>query len=243
MTVGTVLGEAWSLYTKFFVRFVVIALVVFVVVNLAYALLDAALYDQDDVGSTETWLLLAISIAASTVGTFWLQGAFVKAVQDVRDGVFDSSTQDIFRAVAPVLGTLIVAGVLAGLGIGVGFLLLIVPGVILLTWWAVIAPVVVVERKGVIEAFGRSRQLVGGHFWTVLGIVLITVILTGVAGGILTAVFSFLPRFLELLIGATIAQAVVAPFSAIALTLTYFKLREAKEATAETPPAPEPAGS
>jgi TRAP-type C4-dicarboxylate transport system permease large subunit len=166
----------------------------------------------------------------------------VKAVQDVRDGTFDSSTEEIFRAIIPVLGTLVIAGILAGLGIGVGFLLLIVPGVILLTWWAVIAPVIVVEKKGVMESFGRSKQLVSGHFWTVLGIVVITAILTGVAGGILTVVFSFLPRFLEIFIGSTIAQAIVAPFSAIALTLTYFKLREVKEATtpAVAPPAPEP---
>lgn len=242
MSVGAVLSEAWGLYTKFFARFLVIALVVFVVVNLAYALLDAALYN-DDLGSSEAWILVAISVAANTVGTFWLQGAFVRAVQDVRDGVFDSTTSEIFRTVAPMLGTLIVAGILAGLGIGVGFLLLIVPGVLLLTWWAVIAPVIVVEQLGVLAAFGRSRQLVGGYFWTVLGIVVITAVLTGVAGAILTAVFSFLPRFLELLIGATVAQAIVAPFSAIALTLTYFKLREAKEATAGAPPAPEPAGS
>ncbi len=242
MSVGTVLSEAWDLYTKFFLRFALIAVIVFATVNVVYALLDAALYD-DDLGGTETWLLFAISITATVVGTFWLQGAFVKAVQDVRDGRFDSSTKEVFATVTPVLGTLIVAGILAGLGIGLGFLLLIVPGVILLTWWSVIAPVIVVEKKGVLDSFGRSRQLVGGHFWTVLGIVLITAILTGIAGGILTVVFSFLPRFLEILIGSTIAQAVVAPFSAIALTLTYFKLREVKEAPAATPDAPEPSGS
>ena len=38
----------------------------------------------------------------------------------------------------------------------------------------------------------------------------------------------YLPRFLEIVIGSTIAQAVVAPFSAIALAITYFRLRDAK---------------
>ena len=240
MSIGTVLSEAWGLYTKFFVRFFVIALIVFAIVNAVYALLDAVI-GGDDAGSFGLWLLAAIAAAAGVIGTFWLQGAFVKAVQDVRDGTFDSSTEDIFRAVTPVLGTLVLAGILAGLGIGVGFLLLIVPGVILLTWWAVIAPVIVVENKSVMESFGRSRQLVGGHFWTVLGIVVVTGILTGVAGGILRLVFAFLPRFLEILLGGTISQAVVAPFSAIALTLTYFKLREVKEAAAPAASAPEPA--
>jgi hypothetical protein len=240
MSIGNILNEAWGLYTKFFVRFFVIALIVFAIVNVVYALLDAAI-GGDDTGGFGVWLLAAISAAAGVIGTFWLQGAFVKAVQDVRDGTFDSSTEEIFRAVTPVLGILVIAGLLAGLGIGIGFLLLIVPGVILLTWWAVIAPVIVVEHKGVMDSFGRSKQLVGGHFWTVLGIVVVTAILTGVAGGLLRLVFSFLPRFLEIFIGGTVAQAVVAPFSAIALTLTYFKLREVKESATVPTPAPGPA--
>jgi hypothetical protein len=240
MSIGSVLSEAWSLYTKFFIRFFVIALIVFVIVNLVYALLDALLWSDDVSGFTQ-FLLLGISTAASVVGTYWLQGAFVKAVQDAKDGSFDSSTQEIFKAVMPVLGVLIIAGILAGIGIGIGLLLLIIPGIILLTWWAVIAPTIVVEKAGVMEAFGRSKQLVSGHFWTVLGIVIITAILTGVAGGILTVVFSFLPRFLEILIGTTIAQAIVAPFTAIALTITYFKLRDAKEPAEAALPAADPA--
>ena len=239
MSIGAVLSEAWGLYTKFFVRFFVIALIVFAVVNLVYAVVASVLRNDDASGFTLT-IVGVIGVAASLVGTYWLQGAFVKAVQDTRDGTFDASTSDIFRAVVPVLGTLILAGILAGLGIGVGFLLLIVPGVILLTWWAVIAPTIVVENKGVMESFGRSKQLVSGYFWTVLGIVVITGILTSVASGILQVIFSFLPLFLEIFVGGTIA-AVVAPFMAIAVTLTYFKLREVKEAAAASPPAPDPA--
>ena len=52
---------------------------------------------------------------------------------------------------------LLVAGLLAGICIALGFVLLIVPGLVLLTIWAVIAPVIVIERTGALEAFGRSR--------------------------------------------------------------------------------------
>jgi hypothetical protein len=37
-------------------------------------------------------------------------------------------------------------------------------------------------------------------------------------------VFSFLPYFLEILVGSTVAQAIVAPFAAIAVTLIYFQV-------------------
>jgi hypothetical protein len=128
-----------------------------------------------------------------------------------------------------------VAGILAGLGIALGLVLLIVPGLFLLTIWAVIAPVIVVENSRALDAFGRSRELVRGHGWTVFGIVVIVGLLSAIASSLLQAAFSFLPLFLEILVGSTIAQAVVAPFGAIALAITYFRLREAAGDVAAEP--------
>ena len=52
-------------------------------------------------------------------------------------------------------------------------MLLIVPGLFLLTIWAVTAPAIVVERRGAIEAFGRSHELVRGEGWTVFGAIVV----------------------------------------------------------------------
>jgi hypothetical protein len=229
VTIGAVLDEAWTLFTRFFLRFFVIALVVFVTINLVYALVVTALDADND---SAALLLASVSLATVVVGTTWLQGAFVYAVQDARDGRFDSTLGQVFARVSSAIPPLVVAGFLAGIGIALGFVLLIVPGLILLTIWAVIAPVIVVEKTGALDAFGRSRALVRGHGWTVFGIVLVTGLLSGIASTLLQEAFSFLPRFLEILIGSTIAQAVVAPFSAIAIAITYFRLREAHAETA-----------
>nr|MBA3764339.1 hypothetical protein [Actinomycetota bacterium] len=226
--IGAVLDEAWSLYTKFFLRFFLIAAIVFAVVNAIYGLIVVAVESGDG-----TSVLLALAgVAASVVGTYWLQGALVFAVQDARDGAIDASIGEIFRKVTPLLGTLIAAGLLAGIGIAIGFLLLIVPGLFLLTIWSVVAPAIVVEGKSVGEAFSRSRELVKGHGWTVFAVVLITAILSAIASGLLQLAFSFLPRFLEIFIGGTIASAVVAPFTATALTVMFFRLRDSVSPTA-----------
>jgi hypothetical protein len=224
VSIGAVLDEAWTLFTRFFLRFFVLGLVVFTVVNLVLALIFEAV-SSDDAG-TALWLLL-LSLATALVGTIWLQGAFVYAVQDARDGTFDATLGEVFTRVSHSILPLLLAVLLAGVAIFVGLLLLIVPGLFLLTIWAVIAPVIVIEKKPALSAFGRSRELVRGHGWTVFGIVVITGLLTAIAGNLLKAAFSFLPEFLEILIGSTIAQAIVAPFSAIALAVTYFRLRDA----------------
>ena len=238
MTVGGILGEAWRLYTKFFTRFFLVALIVFLIVNLFNALLGWIV----GTGSGLALLVALITTVVSLVGTFWLQGALVYAVDDVRDGRIDSSIGELFERVRPYLGTLIGAGLLAGLGIAIGFVLLIVPGLILLTLWCLIAPVIVLEGKHVGESFGRSRELVRGHGWTVFGIIIVAVLLSVIASGLIQAIFSFLGPFLRYWIGGAIANAIVDPFLAVALVLTYLHLRESPASEGEsTPPESAPA--
>jgi hypothetical protein len=238
VTVGGILGEAWGLYTKFFARFFLVAAIVFLIINLLNALLGWAI----GTGSSVAVLIALITAVISLVGTFWVQGALVYAVEDVRDGRIDSSIGDLYERVKPYLGTLILAGILAGIGIAIGFVLLIVPGLILLTWWCLIVPVITLEGKRVGESFGRSRELVRGHGWTVFGIVIIAVLASAIASGVIQAIFSFLNPFLRYWIGGTIANAIVYPFLAVALTLMYFHLRDvpATEAAA-APVTPDPA--
>jgi hypothetical protein len=229
MSVGGILGDSWGLYTRFFTRFFVIAVIVFLIVNLLNALVATFLGH----GTGIALLLAVITTVVSLVGTFWLQGALVYAVADVRDGKVDTTVGEVFERIRPFLGTLIGAGLLAGLGIAVGLVLLIVPGLILLTWWCLIVPVIVLEGKHVGESFSRSRELVSGHGWTVFGVVIITGILSGLASGIIQTLFSFLGAFLRYWIGGAIASAIVGPFFAVALTLMYFRLLELKEPSAE----------
>lgn len=70
------------------------------------------------------------------------------------------------------------------LGIVLGFVFFVVPGLIALTFWAVISPVIVVERAGAFTAFGRSQELVRGNAWQVFGTVLVgfLVVAAGIVG-------------------------------------------------------------
>ena len=101
----------------------------------------------------------------------------MKAVDDVRDGRADLSLGDTFEQAKEQLSSVAVAAILAGLGVVIGLVLLIVPGLVLMTWWAVIIPVVVLEKRSAGEAFTRSRELVRGNGWGVFGVIVLMLLL------------------------------------------------------------------
>jgi hypothetical protein len=74
----------------------------------------------------------------------------------------------------------------------IGFVLFVLPGLLVLSMFAVAAPVIVVERTGPLRGLRRSWRLVGKRVWTVLGALLAAVLAAGIidlAFGILAALF------------------------------------------------------
>lgn len=68
-----------------------------------------------------------------------------------------------WSALSPALAKLIWVSLIVAVGVAAGLILLIVPGLILVTIWIVAPPVAVVERPGVFESLARSRELVRGN--------------------------------------------------------------------------------
>jgi hypothetical protein len=220
MDIGGVLGEAWGLYKRFFGRFFATAFVVYVALDFLGAL--AAWGAGHSVGAGLFWGLVAAVIGV--VGYFWVQGALVALVQDVRDGRADRTLGETYAAVQPRLTTLIGAGLLAGLGIGVGLILLIVPGLYLLTILSMLVPVIVLEGRPTGESFSRSREIVRGNGWSMFGLILVTFLLVAVASAVIRLIFSPLSTFLGAWLGSLVAHSLTVPFAAAALTTAYFRL-------------------
>ena len=153
------INQVFSIYSAQAGVLLPVAFCLFLVVGIVDGLLSTS------------FVLFPLSIAVSVIAATLYQGMVVSLVRDVQDGRRDSTAGDLVNQATPVIGPLIGAGLISGIGIGIGLILLIVPGLILLTIWAVIAPVIVVERSGVIDAFSRSRELVRGNGWEVFGVV------------------------------------------------------------------------
>src|SRR5262249_3386219 len=152
------------------------------------------------------------------------QGMVVKLVQDVQDGRRDHSVGDLIRSVEPVFWPLVAASILTGIGVGIGFILLVIPGLILIVIWSVVAPVIVLERPGVFQAFGRSRELVRGNGWNAFAVILlvfVAVAVVSVSAGLATdSGGSVGPALVQWAVNAALA-----PATALSASVLYFALR------------------
>jgi hypothetical protein len=237
---GRVFERIFKIYGEQFTLLIPAALVLFIPV----AILNGIVLESGGV-------LASLGAAAiAVIATYWYQGMVVEAVRDIIDGVRDQTIGGLFSAAAPFIWPLFAAGVLAGIAIAIGFILLIVPGLFLLTIWAVIVPAIVIDKTGVMGAFGRSRQLVRDNGWRVFGVIVVLFLLQLVVGGILTAIAdSASDSFIGYAIADLIVRTLVVPLSAIAATVMFVELRRIKgEALPEdttgapTEPPPAPAG-
>jgi hypothetical protein len=210
---GRILKEVFRIYRAQAAVLLPVAIVLFGIDALiGYALGDEA-------------LAIISSLVSIVISTFY-QGMVVQLVRDVLDGRRDNSIGDLLRSVSPVVLTLIIVSILAGIATVIGFIALIIPGLYLMTIWAVIAPVVVVERPDGLSAFGRSRALVKGHGWQVFGVIVIVIVLLLVIG-IATAILIGAVGDAGGALAGWILSVVAAPISALVAAVLYFALRVA----------------
>ena len=218
---GSVIGRTWAIYKTQFGTLIVAAAIVGLINLVA------------------TLLLGPFAGVISLIVSLFFVGAVVHLVRDLEDGRRDEELSSLFAGVGPVFWQLLAVAILAGIGIAIGLVLLIIPGLILITIWSVVVPVVVLEKPGVFAAFGRSRELVRGHGWPVFGTLVVTWLITiGVAivGGIIVAALG----------GADIIQAIVnwllsaalLPITALVISVLYFRLKAAKSEATATEPEP-----
>jgi hypothetical protein len=210
--VGGVVRRTFQIYSDQISVLIPAACVVFVVSGLLTAVLIAA-------APILAILAVVISVVASTLFT----GMVVELVADVQDGRRDATAGQLLQAAVPVLGQLILVGVVAGIGIAIGFVLIIVPGLILLTIWSVAAPVVVLERPGGLRALSRSRELVRGNGWNVFAVILLMVILVAVVSGVIEAVAESGGTAIGLIV-RVVVSILAAPISALAAAVLYYEL-------------------
>jgi hypothetical protein len=225
---GRVIGEAFQTYQAHAGALLGGAVIVIGIAGVINGLL----------GMSESLVLILLGVLIGLAAGFLYTGYVVKLVQDVRDGRRDFSVGELFSNAAPYVGTLVLNGILAGIAIAIGFVLIIVPGLILLTIWAVIAPSIVIEDKGVFEAFGRSRELVRGNGWQVFGAIVLAFLIV-IAVGLVAAIIGASIGDAGYVILQAVANVLTAPVAALVSSILFFDLGGGHgTATGPEPPVP-----
>jgi hypothetical protein len=218
------------------VPLVVVAVVVFVPLGLLDALddtLESA--DLEDLGE-----LAALGVAAATLlhqttallGEVFFAGVVAVIVSEAR-GDRHRSIGELIRSIR--YGRLIAIDLLFAAVVSIGFVLLVVPGILLATWLALAPAAAELEHRGVLDSFRRSRALVHGRFWTVFW-VLIPVSVAGDAlstaaqSGSLSALGK---TFVGDWVGSVLAGLLVSPLYAVAVVVLFYELRDRKRRAGE----------
>jgi hypothetical protein len=164
--VREVVGEVWRLFRARFWRTLIIIALLLAPLELAVELIDPSLAEDD------WWLWVATTAALTLIAFPWVFGA---VVQDVAVG--SRMPTESYAQTARRLPDLAISALVTTVGILLGTIALIVPGLLLMARWAVIVPLIVLEGASWRRAITRSNALVRGRTWTVVGIfVAITVI-------------------------------------------------------------------
>lgn len=195
-------------------------LVVAVVISTVAALLEVVAADVIDRTNAPLSVISDLSASSmSVLGTVFLSGFLCRLVGHEKDGDMPPSIWQVARGLP--WGRLILADLLVGLLVLIGVLALVIPGLILLSLLAVVAPVIEIEDRRVFAALRRSARLVRPHFWWVL-------LLAGLPLFLLTAIETAVPdseepaAILEALAIRGVADAVVeAAIGLVLVTLCY----------------------
>lgn len=167
-----------------------------------------------------------VSFIISQIVTVTLIYGAVQALRQ-RQIAITECLQQGFRRLGAALGVAIIAAICVALGL----IALVVPGLILMTMWAVAIPAATIEQAGVGASLSRSSALTRERRWRVFGAVLvagiITIVVSIIAASIAGAIAGAHSFLFTVVIWAL--SAVSQAFSACVSATLYYFLRREKE--------------
>ena len=112
-------------------------------------------------------------VVLSVLGYPWVYGALIATIARPSRSPFEPFGRTVDRVPA-----LVVANLVSFLAILLGFLLLVVPGLLIGARLSAATPLIVLDRLGPIAALERSNALVRGRTWPVVGAFVVVALIT-----------------------------------------------------------------
>ncbi len=183
LTVGEILDQAFGLYRRYLPALVIIALVCTAVPQIGYAFV--LVRAQGPAGLLAVWWEYLLLLLALVIFGQLAVGASTVLLSEAYLGRTISTGEALKRAWGSI-GSIIGLSIATSLVIGLGLILLIIPGFILLSGLAVATPALMVEQGlDASSAMSRSWALTKGSRLRIFGMLAVTflIIIVVVAGG------------------------------------------------------------
>ena len=175
LDIGRVISQTFAVVGRNFLAFAGLSLLLYGLpltilstIQARYAVnLGATTLDTDAI----LWSVY-VGLASMITNTI-LQGALIYGTVQDMNGQRASLGACLavgLRNFLPLIGL----SILFSIALVFGFALLVVPGFMMLTAWAVVVPALVADRTGIIGAFSRSAELTRGNRWRIFGLFIVS---------------------------------------------------------------------
>jgi len=236
LSVGEILDVSFTLYRRHFAPLAGVAIVCSGIPVVLNMFIEAAGGMLENLPLVLVYYIVfaALSSVATAATVFIVSESYLGRPIDARAAL---------RRAAPYIGKILLCSMLTALAVGIGFILFVVPGIVLIAGLILAVPAIVIEpRLSSSAALSRSWELTRGSRWRMFGLLLVLVILLYIpiaAIGGLVALFVPGAGTMFARPGASVSVAVVAltglmqifiyPLFYCVLTVAYYDLRVRKE--------------
>lgn len=242
-SIGGVLDSAFKLYKSTF-RAVLGPIIIYVIATGVLAL-SGNLLAATTMGLGAQFTLQLIALVLMVIIGTWTLGGVIYRMNALAVGDAEGAGRalDVARGkIGPLVGFAVLYGVITM----VGFLLLVIPGVILCISISLGGALILLEDEKVFRSISRSHKLVWGNWWrtatifTVVALIVIVpwTVVAGVVGGLLVATDSFLlmdagylPLHVEflILVATSVVEVLLMPLVLASVVCVLHDLRARKE--------------
>jgi hypothetical protein len=235
LTVGEILDTSFSLYRRHFSALATVALVCTGIPLVLRMFLEASggFLVNLSLGALYALSLVVLNLVATAATVFVVSESYLGR---------PLSAWEALRRATPYMGRILVCSLLMAIAVGLGFMLLLIPGVILAVGLALAIPAVVLEsRTSASGALSRSWELTRGARWRIFGLGITLLVLLYVPVVAITGLFALLlPESAGMFSGGSLGmvmaiavgglvQMFIYPLFYCVLTVTYYDLRVRKE--------------
>lgn len=196
-TIGGAYSHAWSILKADFWTLLLIGFVAWLLVGVIGSVIGR-------LGSAGSAVSFLYQILVATPISFGAAYAWLRAVRGLKPEV-----GDLFVPFQRNYISVVLAGVLLEIVVAVGFVLLIVPGIVLAVRLAFVPFLVVDEGLGAIQALQESWRRTSGYSWTLFGAALLAIVIV-IVGLILLIVGTIPATMLVYLAFASLYAAITA---------------------------------